>query len=354
MEGDTLFPTEEGTPQGGIISPLLANIALHGLETWIRSIFGEPNARDGFYPPVVIRYADDFVILHKSEIIIRTCLQAIPKWLKKVGLELKPEKTRITHTLNETEVNGVVNKPGFDFLGFNIRQYPVGKYNSGKNPQKQLLGFKTLIKPSKEAVLTQHAKLREIIKRMGKGSRQSDLIKELNPVIRGWSRYYSRASSKETFSKLDMTLHWMLWRWARRRHPGKSKDWVYHRSYQDHPRKWTFKDIDSDQLALYAEMEIIRRTKVQDARSPFDGDWVYWCKRLQHYPGVSESVATLMKKQQGKCSYCGQYFKFGDKLEKDHIIPTSKGGPRWGYDNLQLLHNHCHDSKTAADVKRYK
>jgi RNA-directed DNA polymerase len=186
------FPTEKGTMQGGSISPLLANIALHGLETAIVKQFPR-NRRRGFCPPQVIRFADDFAVLHADREIIQQCQSMAAEWLKGMGLELKPSKTRITHTLKVPE-----GKPGFDFLGFSIRQYPVGKTKSGKDCQGRLQGFKTYIKPSETAIQKQVNKLRKVIDGR-KHSDQETLIKTLNPVIVGWSNYYAHVVSSQTF-----------------------------------------------------------------------------------------------------------------------------------------------------------
>jgi RNA-directed DNA polymerase len=156
MDGKQLFPTNEGTPQGGVISPLLANIALHGMELEIKKFArtwkGQRDKNEQSLS--IIRYADDFVILHKDVEIIIQCKEIIENWLKELGLELKPSKTRISHTLKEYEGN-----IGFDFLGFNIRQYEVGKTHSGNNTKGVPLGFKTIIKPSKEKIKSHIKKL---------------------------------------------------------------------------------------------------------------------------------------------------------------------------------------------------
>ena len=135
------FPSNEGTPQGGVLSPLLANIALHGLETIITKHF--PSRKS----PALVRYADDFVVIHEDLEVVKKCQQIITDWLAEMGLTLHPEKTQITHTLYPHE-----GKRGFDFLGFNVRQYPVGKYKTGKDPHGVPQGFKTLIKPSAESI----------------------------------------------------------------------------------------------------------------------------------------------------------------------------------------------------------
>jgi RNA-directed DNA polymerase len=210
MDGEKLFPTEEGVMQGGPLSPLLANIALHGLETNIAQSF-RPR-RGNRIPPMVVRYADDFVVLHPDLQFIEQCAKATREWLRPLGLELKASKTRITHILKD--VNG---KAGFDFLGFNIRQYKVGKTKSGKLGRGELLGFKALIKPSPKAIKRHVEKLREVVKNH-KDSRQEPLIYALNRVIRGWTNYYSTVVSKQTFAQVHYTLTQMLRAWAKRRH----------------------------------------------------------------------------------------------------------------------------------------
>ncbi len=187
MEDETFFPTEEGTPQGGVISPLLANIALHGLETAIREAIPSSVQIDGKrvdnWKPNVIRYAADFLILHRERTVREQCKELTNAWLEGMGLELKPSKTRITHPLQECEGN-----IGFDFLAFHVRQYPVGKTQTGKVRNRFVslpLGFKTIIKPSKEAV---HRHLLSIKEEIHKhlSPKQEQLIGALNRIIRGW------------------------------------------------------------------------------------------------------------------------------------------------------------------------
>src|SRR4028119_1224454 len=184
MDKGVFSDTDKGTPQGGVISPLLANIALHGFEEHITSskVYGKRGTR-----PSITRYADDFVILHESEEHIKFLRQKADEWLKGMGLELKPSKTHVCHT-----------SEGFDFLGFNIRQYPVGAYRAASNPHGGILGFKTIIKPTKEAVKRHLDKIGQIIDKHH-NAHQKALISRLNPVIRGWCNYYASVVSKETF-----------------------------------------------------------------------------------------------------------------------------------------------------------
>jgi RNA-directed DNA polymerase len=253
------------------------------------------------------------------------------------------------------EYNGNV---GFDFLGFTIRQFPKGKHHSGKSGGRisKLLGFKTIIKPSKQKIKQHIEKLGEVI-RAHKSAPQVALIKKLNPIIRGWSNYYSSVCSKEEYSYCDHILYQQLKRWAERRHPNKSKTWVTNKYWHtEGNRKWAFgvKYKESDNffgLLEHVKTPVVRHVKVKGVVSPFDGNLTYWSSRMGTHPEVSTRVATLLKKQKGKCTHCGLTFRDEDKLEVDHIIPKAKKGKN-SYDNLQLLHRHCHDTKTANDIKK--
>jgi RNA-directed DNA polymerase len=188
-------PTETGTPQGGVISPLLANIGLHGLETFIK----QANPKLG-----IIRYADDFVITSKDYESLEVALTQIKQWLSQRGLEISAEKTRVVNIEDD-----------FDFLGFNIRQYKG----------------KCLIKPQKEKVLALCKNIGNILSKM-KANTQEEVINKLNPLLRGFANYYRGAVSKETFSYIRHRMWQYLWRWALRRHPNKSKKWVKNRYFR--------------------------------------------------------------------------------------------------------------------------
>ena len=358
FDGNTYENTNFGTPQGGVISPLLANVALHGMENVVkehaRKMKGDKVANQKALS--LIRYADDFVILHESLTVIQETKVLIEKWLKDIGLELSLKKTKITHTLNEHEGN-----LGFDFLGFNVSQYPVGKHHSGKSTNGELLGYKTLIKPSKEKVQLHSDKLNEII-RAHKSKPQIALINALNPVIRGWCNYYSSGVSKDTFSKLKHLTYLKLKRWGERRHPNKNKSWVADQYWHSvitkkKERNWVFSTIKNGQvdteLYNHDDTPVVRHIKVKGEVSPFNGDWVYWAKRMGKSPECTDRVAKLLKEQKGRCPHCNLYFTTEDTLEIDHIIPRCKGG-KDEYKNLQLLHRHCHDVKTSNDGSTVK
>jgi len=258
-----------------------------------------------------------------------------------MGLELKPAKTRLTHTLNMCGEE----EPGFDFLGFNIRQFKVGNHHS-----KQ--GFKTIITPSKEKLKIHYDRVASIIDDH-KAAPQAALINRLNPVITGWSNYYSTVVSKVAYSDIDNLMYPKLKAWAEHRHPNKSRGWVSNKYWQTiGGDNWAFatKQSGKDPMRLrsHAETPIIRHVKVKGDASPYDGNLIYWSSRMGKHPEATKRVATLLQKHKGKCTHCGLYFREGDVMEIDHITPKSKGG-KDEYKNLQILHRHCHDVKTADD-----
>ncbi|KEI66528.1 reverse transcriptase [Planktothrix agardhii NIVA-CYA 126/8] len=341
-DGKEIFPTNDGTPQGGVISPLLANIALHGMEERVMQ-FAETlkgAKRDNRQALSLIRYADDFVIIHENLNVVKKCQKIIADWLSNMGLELKPSKTKLTHTLNEIDGN-----VGFEFLGFHIQQHKVGNYRCANNRNGTPLGFGTLITPSKAKIKTHLVKIAEVID-AHKTAPQAALISKLNPIIRGWSNYYSTVVSKETFNKVDHLTYDKLRAWARTRGKGNINKDKYWRTVND--RNWCFSTEDGTELLTHSSTPIVRHTKVKGETSPFDGNWIYWSKRRGKYPETPIRVSKLIKKQKGICSNCGLYFTSTDIVEVDHIKPTSLGG-KDTYDNLQLLHKHCHDIKTAND-----
>ena len=350
---ETIFPTE-GSPQGGVISPLLANIALHGMELRIKEYAAswKGNEKNNKNSLSLTRYADDFCIIHHDLKVVETCKDIIEDWLKDIGLELNQEKTTIRNSLNEYKGN----KPGFNFLGFNIRQYKVGKHQSGKNTHGKKLGFKTIIKPSDEKVKTHYHKLAEIIDNH-KSASQLSLIIKLIPVIKGWCNYYKTACSAVAFSKAYNLLMRKLLRWGYRRHSNKSKTWVNKKYWHSIGSvNWNFACKVGDSyysLPKHQYTKITRHVKVKGEVSPYDGNLTYWASRMGKYPGLSESRAKLLKKQKGKCNYCNLMFKPGDKIERDHITAIKAGGSN-EYNNLQAIHKHCHDAKTKTDLKAIK
>jgi RNA-directed DNA polymerase len=331
MEADRLYSVSEGTPQGGVISPLLANVALHGMETALQSAYTE---REG--KPFLVRYADDFVVFHPTQAGAEKARHLVETWLATIGLELKPSKTRMTHTLN--------GEAGFSFLGFQVRQYPVGETHTGHTADGAPIGHKTLIKPDPEAVKRHMAVLRQLV-RVHRNASQDALVNALNPVIIGWARYYRTVVSCDVFTRCDHLLNEMLQRWAYSRHSRKHKRWVVGKYWAvDKGEGWKFKAPDGTVLLEHHTIAIQRHVKVKGTVSPYDGNLVYWSQRLREHPLVGTRTGKLLKLQQGRCAFCGLFFKPGDALECDHILPRQWGGKDWLY-NLQVLHRHCHDQK---------
>lgn len=352
MDKNEWYPSKEETPQGGSISPLLANIALNGMEERIKEyaetikvkgIRGKAQKRAALQ---LIRYADNFVIMHKDLDVIKNVQKIISEWLEEVRLKLSEEKTSITHTLNEYE-----GKTGFNFLGFNIRQHEQGKHNCGTDRWGNSFGFKTIIKPSKESIKRHYRKMSEIINKMSMAT-QEQLIGKLNPIIRGWCNYYSKCVSKEAFSLLDHKLTWRLLRWGYRKHNNKGRRWVARKYWKfGDGIKWTFASQENE-LIIHALTPITRHTKVKKDASIYDGNIIYWAKRNSSNPNLPIKVKRLMKSQNGKCNECKLTFLDGDNIECDHITPKYAGG-KDTYENLQLLHLHCHDKKTTRDRSIY-
>jgi RNA-directed DNA polymerase len=256
-------PTKEGTPQGGIISPTLANATLDGMERMVKERYQNRYLGKGkIYCPKVnlIRYADDFVVTAENREILEEIKPLITAFLAQRGLSLSEEKTRVTHI---TE--------GFDSLGFNIR-----KYNG-----------KLLIKPSKKSLRKISEKLHEIIF-TNKSVTQSQLIEKLNLVITGWGNYFKHVVSKEAFATVDHVIILQLKRWAFRRHTNKSREWVKNKYFHSgETRKWIFAEtVEKDggkktsTLKKLADIPITRHLKIKMDANPFDGDWYeYFDKR---------------------------------------------------------------------------
>jgi RNA-directed DNA polymerase len=259
VENRTLFPTEAGTPQGGIISPTLANLTLDGLERLLKESFPVKRTGGKYSNPKVnlVRYADDFIITGNSkELLENEVRPLVERFLRERGLQLSPDKTRITH-IDE----------GFDFLGHNVRKH----------------GGKLLTQPSKKNMQSFLEKVRAIIRR-NPAVKQEYLIWMLNPVIRGWVNYHRHSAATRAFRKVEMVVWHCLWRWARRRHKNQTVDWVAKRYWHQLGRiRRTFaadtgeRTPDGKPVMLRlvdpTETKIRRHVKVRAAANPFDPGW---------------------------------------------------------------------------------
>ena len=335
VDRDIFSPTEDGTPQGGVASPLFANIALHGLEDVVKHAGGPAthtvNGKKFTHRTYCIRYADDFVVLHNTWEGIQRCKEAIQEWLKGMGLELKEAKTRFAHTLEaKEECNGNV---GFNFLGFTIRQYPVGKYKSKKR-------YKTIIQPSKHSIEGHYKGLATVIERM-KAATPDEVIKMLNPKIVGWSNYFKTEVSTKAFQRLDHLLWQKLYRWAKRKHSNKSAHWVVHKYFTPMgKRKHARFAGETQTLKWHGETTVKHQAALRKGVSPYDGNWSYWGTRRGKYIGLDSVRGKLLKHQGGRCTHCRLYFTMEDKIELHH----ADGNPHNGkFLNLRLLHRICHD-----------
>jgi RNA-directed DNA polymerase len=291
-----------------------------------------------------VRYADDFAVLHPDEKIINQAKTLIIEFIRNMGLELHPDKTRITHTYLPMKDQ----KPGFKFLGFWIRNYLVGKTKRGKRAAE----YKTFIRPHPQNISDVLRKIKDILQQ---DRNPIKVVERLNPIIRGWANYFSTVASKRTFSAMDKTLMVQLMRWGRRKHPTRSKAWIRGR--------YLFKDTKSGKSRLrfgylgktneiigikyFAETPVVRHTKVMGDKSMYDNDLAYWSDRGRALGNraLSKSIRNILKSQDNKCNICGLKFLPGDVIEIDHLTPKSFGGADQ-YDNLQALHGHCHDQKS--------
>jgi len=314
MEQGQQQPTPSGTPQGGTISPLLANIALNGIQTLFKT-----NRRTGENGGInLVRYADDFVVVANSRAELETVvLPRLKAFLAERGLKLNPEKSQIVHRTT-----------GFNFLGFNVRYYKD----------------KLLIKPQKEKVQQFLRRIKTILKQNRQTPVKVILIK-LNPLIRGWCNYYRHCVARKTFTYVSHRLWQMLWRWAIRRHPNKTKQWVKDHYFQTVGRRqWLF---GSQTLKLYlpTQTKIRRHRMVKTSYSPYDPALrSYWQQRtrsqLLQYP-FSDLKLRCLKQQNYQCGRCRDLLSIHDTIELHHRHPRQEGGSTQ-LDNLIALHDYCH------------
>jgi RNA-directed DNA polymerase len=320
MEKGQLHPTEEGTPQGGIISPVLMNMTLDGLETMLKQRFAGTHPRAKVH---LNRYADDFTASGTSPEQLTTQVRPpVVEFLRERGLTLSEEKTRIIHITT-----------GFDFLGRNIRRF----------------GNKTLIRPSQANVQAIVTKVCQIIKRNATLP-PGKLLLIINPVLRGWAEHFRHDVSKAAFSHVDTAIFKALWQWAKRRHPTQRWQWVKQKYFpQANGRAWSFRgEVDGKRQYLFrtCSVPIRRHIKIKAAANPFDPEWeLYFEKRLFHK--AKETLRgqgrkwQLWREQKGKCLVCQQALDPDIDLDVHHIVWRSLGGA----DTLQnsvLLHANCH------------
>ncbi|MEO1765133.1 MAG: reverse transcriptase domain-containing protein, partial [Cyanobacteria bacterium J06629_18] len=319
--------TDKGTPQGNAISPLLANLGLHGLEKLIKSIKLPKDKWGNRLSLGFVIYADDFIVTSRDKTNLENVLVQIKQWLSVRGLKISEEKTRIVHI-----------RDGFNFLGFNLRQYKG----------------KLLIKPQKEKVLKFCKELGRTISKCATWTQQN-LIAKLKPILRGFANYYRGVVSKKTFNYINHRVTMYLYRWAKRRHPNKGKKWVKNRYFHRvEDNEWTFACYGTDSrgrnkfysLTNISKIPIIRHVKVTGNYSPDDPELKkYWETRFQLqgklYWAKGSKYEQVAKNQGFKCPICGEYLFNGEEIETHHIVPVAKGGLN-DEENLMHLHVMCH------------
>ena len=297
VERGRFTPTREGTPQGGVISPVLLNVALHGMEAAAGVRYYLTGRRAGESmpdSPVLVRYADDLVAMCHSREAAEQVKARLAAWLAPRGLVFNEDKTRIVHA-----------ETGFDFLGFNVRRYRSGKL---------------LIKPSKAAVKRVRERLRKEVRAL-RGAPPLAVLRAINPIVRGWSAYYRTVVSKEAFASLDSYLWQLTYRWAVPRHPKKSRHWIVDRYFgrfnTARRDRWVFGDRETGaHLVKFVWTKIIRHQLVKGTASPDDPVLAdYWTARKRRAAPLPMDRATLrlLQEQKGRCQICGQLLLHADR-----------------------------------------
>lgn len=328
IDKHVLYPTEAGVPQGGVISPAIMNLALNGLERHIKHAF--PAFQGGVRTKVhVIRFADDFIITGRTKSSLEDDVRPlVASFLAERGLALSPEKTRVTYI-----------EDGFDFLGTQVRKYRGGKLlctPAKKNVQAFLDTIRGIVKGHKQAIT-------------------GNLIMQLNPVIRGWAQYHQHGASKRTFARVDHEIFPLLWQWARRRHPHKSRHWIrdkYFRTEGDN--NWVFfghildtKGKKQDvRLFRASSVPIRRHTKIKGEANPYDPQWEPYFEarqgvRMAQNLSGQQSLLRLWKEQNGLCVVCHQRITQLTGWHSHHLVWRTHGGSDRA-ENRVLLHPNCH------------
>jgi len=340
--------TDQGTPQGGVASPLLLNVALHGMEEAAGVRYRQLGTKTSLATdsPALIKYADDLVVLCHSREQAEQVKARLAVWLTPRGLVFNEDKTQVVH----------VEEHGFDFLGFHVRRYDG----------------KLLIKPSKTAVRRIRQRLRAEMLAL-RGSNAQAVIRKMNPIVRGWSAYYRTVVSKKVFTGLDNYMWKLTYKWAKHSHPNKPKRWIVNKYFgkfnPSRQAKWVFGDRESDTyLRMFAWTKIIRHQLVGGTSSPDDPALTdYWATRRRRGPPppMDRAALSLLQAQHGRCPLCRDYLLHAEHepqspqeweqwlrvtrraTTKQYIVvQNGRGTP----DDLQprLLHAHCQRRHTTV------
>ena len=315
-----LFPTEEGTPQGGVVSPILANMALDGIQTELEKNFD--TSKKGEYSDFVhnkykvnfIRYADDFVITAATKEIAEKAKVIVGDFLKERGLELSEDKTVITHITD-----------GFDMLGWTFR-----KFNG-----------KLIVKPSKKSIKNFVDSLSYTIRNQAKAWEQEVLIERLNKQIRGWANYHQSVCASEAFAHIDYILYELLWQWAKRRHPHKGQWWISTRYWhRKGNRNWVF-STENKELLRVDHIPIVRHIKIRLETNPFfDTEYFNERKFVQGMRRLTGRFKEIWKNQNGCCYHCGMPMEISEEKEIFFKVPKAVGGKE-EIPNMAYVHSVC-------------
>jgi len=316
-----LFPTDDGTPQGGVISPILANMTLDGMERLLESTLhlnrkGVSNSYVRSKSKVnFVRYADDFVVTASTPEIAQRVKEMLSKFLTKRGLELSEEKTLISHI-----------DDGFDFLGWTFRKFKG----------------KLIIKPSKKSIKNLLDNLHETILQKGRKWSQKLLIHKLNEKLKGWANYHQSICSKETFSHIDHILFNQLWRWAKRRHPKKNRQWIASKYWhQRGVRKWVFSS-EKEELINMGKTSIIRHLKIKMNTNPYiDTEYLEKRRVTLGSNKLSGTFKRVWIKQKGLCVHCQNPLEINRNRKLIFKTPLDKGGTMT-VSNMTYGHKHCY------------
>jgi len=347
MDSGRFAPSEEGTPQGGVISPLLLNVALHGMEHAAGVRYYQSATLAGSLvagSPAVVRYADDLLAFCVSREQAEQVKDRLAGWLAPRGLAFNEDKTRV-----------VPLDDGFDFLGFNVRRHQG----------------KLLIKPSKAALRRHRERLAAEMKAL-QGANAAAVLARLNPIIRGWSAYYRTVVSSEAFAKLDGYMWKLTYKWARRSHGNKSKRWVVDRYFDAFNKsrrdRWVFGDRDSGAYLLkHGWTKIVRHQMVKGAASPDDPALAeYWARRRRRHPPPLDGLSLrLLRTQRGRCPVCGELLLVADRepqrlpewerwlavirkaVRKQAVAAEREPGTPEDPVVFRLVHAHCRPRQSA-------
>lgn len=318
-----------GTPQGGIISPLLANVALHGLETYLLNNFSKNKIK-------VIRYADDLIITGSNLDDILKAKSLLIEFLKPIGLQLSEIKTNIGYSLEQS----------FNFLGFNFRNYKTSKNYGVKSTRGVKQTFVQHSQPSKKAIKLHKDKLKILLKKY-KSTSLEIFIKHISEVIRGWTNYFALSKCTKIFAYLSMWFYKRLWKWAVIKY--KSAKRAKEKCFNIRGWRFGFKNKEGKIFFIkrHDETKVRKYIKIKQKASVYDGNLLYFSKRLVYSNNRLFRMMGSLKKQNYKCNYCNLYFKPDDIIEMHHnLIDNSiRSG------ELTFLHGHCHDS---IHIKRKK